>query len=165
MNEDKFIATSPVPWEYGYSDQERNLCYVNGFNISLLTESSYHHQVAVPYISVCKISERAYLDKKIQIKDETGKIVQLDDSYCNYDNRAQIWLIGDKKTHELFIKGIDEIHIRYEDEDIDKDVVLPAKITAEHLEFLINRIRSIEKVHFSRMMKPSDYWAKYYSEL
>lgn len=162
MNKDKFIETSPVPWEYGYSDQERNLCYVNGFHISLLTESSYHHQVAVPYISVCNISERAYLDKKIKIKDETGKIVQLDDSYCNYDNRAQIWRIGDKKTNELYIKGINEIRIRYEDSD--KDVVLPAKITAETLESLINEIRNMEKIQFSRMMKPSDYYAKYYPE-
>ena len=164
MNEDKFIATSPVPWEYGYSDHERNLCYVNGFHISLLTESSYNHQVAVPYLSVCKISERAYLDKKIQIKDETGKIVQLDDSKRNFDTRAQIWRIGDKKTNELYIKGINEIRIRYEDEDSDKDVVLPAKITAETLESLINGIRNMEKVQFSRMMKPSDYYSKYYPE-
>lgn len=164
MNEDKFIATSPVPWEYGYSDHERNLCYVNGFHISLLTESSYYHQVAVPYLSVCKISERADLDKKIQIKDETGKMVQLDDSERNFDTRAQIWRIGDKKTNELYIKGINEIRIRYEDEDSDKDVVLPAKITAETFESLINGIRNMEKVQFSRMMKPSDYYSKYYPE-
>lgn len=163
MNKDKFIETSPVPWEYGYYDRELNLCDVNGFNISLITESSYYHQVAVPYLSVCKISGRAYLDKKIQIKDETGKIIQLDDSECNYDNRARIWRIGDKKTHELYIKGINEIRIRYEDSD--KDVVLPAKITAEHLECLINGIRNREKVRFSRMMKPYDFYAKYYSEL
>ena len=64
----------------------------------------------------------------------------------------------------MYIKGINEIRIRYKDEDSDKDIVLPAKITAETLESLINGIRNMEKVQFSRMMKPSDYYSKYYPE-
>lgn len=122
--------------------------------IGLYVNSQFQEDRAIPFIDIFVDKSKSIIryDKKIAIKDKTGKIFER--SLCLYERYSLLWDIGDGNDG-LAINGIDKI--RLYDKGSYKVVDLIIDISTEELNAKFREIRDWQKSIYRKMTHLDDF--------